>query len=338
MSIVMDQLRASIVRYCAEIGEDRLLVQGAGGNVSWKDGSALWVKASGAWLSEAARRNIFVPVDFDQLQNAITVGDFSVTPTLAEKSDLKPSIETLLHALMPHKVVIHLHAIEALAHLVRENCQNDLKSLCTAKLPWAFVEYFKPGAPLAAAVSDTLMNRPGARVIFLKNHGMVIGGEDVSQIRETLNSLTRELSTPLAEHRLLTISRSPVSNYVPLVDNELHRLAFDAELFSRLEFDWALYPDHVVFLGPKAHAYQTWSPLIEVAQSNGQLPELVFVRDEGVFVTPGFSKAKLVQLRCYYDVLARQEHGSKLDPLSIDQVSELLNWDAEQYRMHFDRL
>ena len=47
----------------ARVGRDMTLVQGAGGNTSVKEGDVLWVKASGAWLSEADKRDIFVPVD-----------------------------------------------------------------------------------------------------------------------------------------------------------------------------------------------------------------------------------------------------------------------------------
>ena len=35
------------------IGDDSNLVQGAGGNTSYKENGEMWVKASGKWLSEA---------------------------------------------------------------------------------------------------------------------------------------------------------------------------------------------------------------------------------------------------------------------------------------------
>jgi rhamnose utilization protein RhaD (predicted bifunctional aldolase and dehydrogenase) len=53
MSVNNDLFRASISAYCAEIGRDPLLVQGAGGNVSWKANDTLWIKASGTWLADA---------------------------------------------------------------------------------------------------------------------------------------------------------------------------------------------------------------------------------------------------------------------------------------------
>jgi hypothetical protein len=46
----------------ARVGRNMLLVQGAGGNSSIKDGDVLWVKASGTWLADADAKDIFVPV------------------------------------------------------------------------------------------------------------------------------------------------------------------------------------------------------------------------------------------------------------------------------------
>src|SRR3954464_12991143 len=105
-------MRDQVRTYCAVIGADPLLVQGAGGNVSWKDGDTLWIKASGTWLADATRKDIFVPVDLAHLRAAIDAGAMDVQPRTVGESALRPSIETLLHALMPQPVVVHLHAVE----------------------------------------------------------------------------------------------------------------------------------------------------------------------------------------------------------------------------------
>jgi rhamnose utilization protein RhaD (predicted bifunctional aldolase and dehydrogenase) len=46
----------------ARIGSDASLVQGPGGNTSLKRDGVMWIKASGAWLSQARERPIMVPV------------------------------------------------------------------------------------------------------------------------------------------------------------------------------------------------------------------------------------------------------------------------------------
>lgn len=338
MSIDINSMKPSIIEYCSAIGADSLLVQGAGGNVSWKDGETLWIKASGTWLAAAAVKDIFVPVDLHHLRTNIEVGNFSVVPALLGQSKLRPSIETLLHALMPHRVVVHLHAIEVLAYLVRENCHTDFLSLLDPTIHWTMVNYHKPGAELATAVSTALAKNPNSDVIFLRNHGVVIGGSDIAEVNRIVNILTKNLSTSPVDVNTKCLTVLPVAldeckQYSPVQDADIHQLALNSELFTRLNTDWVLYPDHVVFLGNRAYAYKTWSAFQESEVGNHH-PELIFIQGSGVFVRSSFNKTKLAQLRCYYDVLVRQKSASPICVLSNAQIAELLNWDAEQYRMN----
>lgn len=321
MTYSLDSIKKSIIEYCANIGADPLLVQGAGGNVSWKDNNTLWVKASGTWLAEAKEKDIFVPVNLSHLRDAISKNDFAVTPQLHGESSLRPSIETLLHALMPQRVVVHLHAIEILAHLVRDNCQDDFHSMLDNSVTWIIIDYYKPGAPLAEAVHHALKKNPLAKIVFLKNHGVVIGGEDINEIKSTLSNLIKKLSAKSLDDAL---------SYLPIEDSEIHQLARHPELFKRLQSHWVLYPDHVVFLGPKAFTYPTWQAL-KAAQ---ELPELIFIENDGTYIKPSFNKAKQLQLRCYYDIISRQKSDASLKILTHVEIAELLNWDAEQYRIN----
>jgi len=167
-------LHESVRQFCSDIGKDRLLVQGAGGNVSWKENGVLWIKASGTWLAEAGEKDIFVPVQLDHLTTSLKNGDYAVAPRAASSSPLKPSIETLLHALMPHRIVVHVHAIEVLAHLVRKDFDLANYPALDPSLNARTVEYCKPGAELAEAVARQLDGTASTRVVFLKNHGVII--------------------------------------------------------------------------------------------------------------------------------------------------------------------
>lgn len=331
-------MKTSIIDYCMAIGADPMLVQGAGGNVSWKDGNTLWVKASGTCLADAAHQDIFVPVDLPHLAGALASGDFSVTPRLRSESQLRPSIETLLHALMPHQVVVHLHVVEILARLVRNNFNDDIMGLLGSHLRWVSTGYHKPGAALAQAVSTALGSVPAAEVVLLQNHGVVIGGANVAEIKRRLRTLIVKLA---AKPRRPAMSRSYESTltvtgcepYALVAEPFIQQLAIDTTLFNRLSSSWALYPDHVVFLGPHPACYGSVDALRTELAYAGLQPELVFVRGVGVFTKPGFSAGKMAQLRCYYDVLSRQPEESDINVLNDEQIAELLNWDAERYRM-----
>lgn len=332
-SSIANQVKA----YCARIGVDPLLVQGAGGNVSWEDDGILWVKASGKWLSNAEKEEIFIPVNLIHLQDALAKQDFSVKPEMTGSSGLRPSIETLLHALMSHRVVVHLHAVEILAHLVRANARQIIEELIGDVVKWVFVDYFKPGADLALAIDDTLNKYPSIDVIFLKNHGVVIGGENIIDIHQRLCEITERLMTVpvIKESDFDTIFNLPKiisDQYVAVTDPCLHQLALNPILYSRLSHSWALYPDHVVFLGPAAYCYESASKFANEASHSGLYPELIFLQGEGVFTKDSFTKAKEIQLRCYFDVVVRQAADVSLNSLTENQITELLLWDAEKYR------
>lgn len=330
----MSDIKASILQFCCELGADPLMVQGAGGNVSWKEGDTLWIKASGTRLSEAHLNDIFVAVDYFSLKQSIHQGNYSASINMKHVSKLKPSIETMLHALVPSKVVVHLHSIEILSHLVRAHCEMEIARVLEGKFHYALVNYYKPGADLAAAVSLALKNDSSCSILFLKNHGIVIGGENVEEVRQLLNQLTHMLRTPISNNTtFFDLPVSEVCGYVPVIDREIHRLAIESQLLKMVQNSWALYPDHVVFLGPKPYVFSSWDEFRQANKITQEPPELVFIKNKGVFVFGSMSRAKRAQLRCYYDVLCRQTADTHLLPLSNAQVDDIVNWDAEKYRI-----
>ncbi len=334
---VKPELRSEVEQFCAEVGADPLLVQGAGGNASWKQGDTLWVKASGTWLADAEHEDIFVPVDLNALRASIALGDFSAKPQIQGTSTLRPSIETMFHGLLPHRVVVHLHAVEILAQLVRRDFEAELMSALGSDISWAVVGYHKPGADLALALQMTLAQSGGVNVVFLKNHGVVIGGADVEEIRSMLQLLTDRLASPADSRAAIVPGTPPVTSYEAVEGAAVQRIALDHSLFGRLDADWVLYPDHVVFLGPTAFAYESWSDFQSARTRSEDLPELIFVKNEGVYATSDFTTAKKAQLGCYADVISRQQPEDKLDALSGEQIAELLDWDAEKYRIQIAR-
>lgn len=342
MSFTDGGIEQQVKAFCAQIGADPLLVQGAGGNVSWKDRDTLWVKASGTWLADAEVKEIFVPVDYLFLQTALSRQDYSVQPTVINNSPLRPSIETLLHALMPHKVVVHLHAIEILAHLVQIKAIQKVKNLVGDAVKWVYVDYFKPGADLARSVSEQLKNKPDAEVVFLGSHGVVIGGADVKEVFATLRTLLSKMHTTITQ----SVSEyGPTTRqleffaqgYVPVEDKEIGLFAKNGKLMSRVRHQWALYPDHVVFLGAKPEVLKANFTSFELNEVTSRKPPFIFSENDGVYQSLDVTAAQKSQFRCYYDVIVRQGKSEELSVLSDQQVFELLNWDAEKYRQNTDQ-
>ena len=334
-------IRAEIKKMCTQLGCNPLLVQGAGGNISWKEEDTLWVKASGTWLSDASVEDIFLPTDLPYILTAISEGRFDVTPTVKSETKLRPSIETLLHALMPQRVVLHLHAIDVLSHLVRDDCDEIFQKLLPNNVSFVMVDYCKPGADLARNVFKKIQSEDGVGVVFLLNHGLVVAGESVAEVSTTLNFILEKLEAEIYvnDDILLpiidtsTINKFKEYGYIPVESPKFHGLAINPHLQLIVEHKWAVFPDHVVFLGPKA-LIGDCDFVDKCLMSHENLrPAFVFCKDVGSFQHVSLSRAQLDQLNCFYNVAVRQNDVSKITALPESSIDELVEWDAEKYRV-----
>jgi rhamnose utilization protein RhaD (predicted bifunctional aldolase and dehydrogenase) len=339
--------RYDINRLCATLGKDRLLVQGAGGNVSWKEQGVLWIKGSGTWLANADKEDLFVPVSLTDIQAALSQANFDIKPQVIGEWTLRPSIETILHALMPQTIVVHLHAVEVLAHLVTRESRTLIQQLFKNAKPegahTTYVGYHKPGPELAQAIYHALKQQPNTNVVLLKNHGIVIGGNSIQEIELLLRSLTDIFQSENAPQQsasskvLPSVAPKCAEHYVAFPDIEAQQLALDPTLFKRLQTNWALFPDHVVFLGSKAFTYSSWDECFLQGSAIADWPELIFIEHTGVFVRPCFSLAKTAQLGCFFDVISRIAPDANIEPLDEAAIHALLNWDAEKHRQQMSK-
>lgn len=341
--MIVSMQRSEVEAYCARIGSDPLLVQGAGGNVSWKDGDVLWIKASGTWLKDALDQDVFVPVDLQALNASLKRNDFSVQAKVIGDSSLRPSIETLLHCLMPHPLVVHVHAIEVLAWMVRADPIPELKDrLSTFQYPWSLVEYKKPGSDLARVISCAINSNPSVDVVFMSNHGVVIGGNSVGDVDKKLQSLVHLLSIrPTRPVKPAIVAPfnldEAMAGYVSIDDELISQLAFDKRIYNRISDGWAIYPDHIVFLGPKPNLVGSECRHLLKADPNEYTETILFIEDVGVFSKGELTEAQKAQLICYYDVMSRQSDDWKLATLSHQDVLDLIDWDAETYRQSISK-
>ena len=120
---------AELDEISTSIGLNRNLVQGPGGNTSWKSGKSVWVKASGFQLRDALENEIFCEVDIKN-------------PLINLRRDNKsPSIESTLHAAIPAQFVIHIHSVASMAlsciKLLDEEHYDLLESLDLAVVRYA---------------------------------------------------------------------------------------------------------------------------------------------------------------------------------------------------------
>lgn len=323
--------------FCGRIGSNRLLVQGGGGNVSWKDDGCLWVKASGTRISDALASDIFVPVDLELLKQEISLGKFDASPVLLTESQRRPSIETMFHGILPQKYVVHLHEINSLSRLVGRDAKRVFEELMPVEFTWSFVGYHKPGPELARAIHGSTMRLAELDFIFLENHGLIVADNELEALNNKLEKFNEIFAIEpiavqignLASER--DVPKSLVNEFSWVMDPDIEVLAIDPSLLDYVENNWVMYPDHAVFLGPKACIEE----LNDIDERNSDAlvkKSFIFVPHFGVLKNKKASVAELDQLLCYSDVLRRLHVNSHLRNLGLNEVLALIDWDAEKYR------
>jgi len=317
---------AELSAFSAALGSDPEQVQAAGGNTSLKADGLLWVKASGLWLADALQRELFVPVALAPVLEGVAAqaADPVTRAVVAElnPAGLRPSIETTLHALLPHRIVVHTHSVRTIALAIRADAESILAERL-AGLAWAWVPYCKPGLPLTAAVAERLAVRP-ADLLVLGNHGLVVGADTVAAADALLREVEHRLDGP--RERLLALQAPPTlpgwrAPTRPLV----HTLALDPLRIARA-CGGSLYPDHVIFLGPAATASPAHGPT-----------KLHLDPGVGARLAEGTGPSADELALCLALVLERVPAEAKLHYLTAAEEAELLNWDAEQYRQAIAR-
>ena len=322
----MDDLKA-LAEFSARIGSDPEQVQAGGGNTSLKLDGTLWVKASGFWLADAQKRDLFVPVDTARVLDAIDGGDEGDVraATIADKNPagLRPSIETSLHALLPHRFVVHTHSVRTIAIAIRKDAEARFAERLQG-LSWAFVPYVFPGLPLTRAIRDAIDSRP-IDVIVMGNHGLVVAADDLDAAAALLGEVERRLDAPTL--KLESAAPPSRAGLRPVRHAAANALAHHARLRERAAAG-SYYPDHVIFLGPAAATPASCRP--------GQ--HLLLVPDEGAYLAEDAQPAADELALCLALVLARVPDDAELIRFTAAEEAALLGWDAEKYRQSLTRL
>lgn len=333
LDLVVPEDHEKLVTYSAQIGANPTLIQAAGGNTSIKENDVMWIKASGTLLAEARNRNIFVPVDLAKMRNSIEKQEARADQPaefLLDTGALKPSIETSLHAIFKQKIVVHVHCVNTLAHAIRTDC----KALVSEKLKhfdWCLIPYRKPGADLASEVRRKL--GPDTNVVVLANHGLLIAADNVAAAEQLLIDVVSalQISPALFQSTNTSALKSilPEVYYVPDDKDPVHQLALNSQ---RIDFATrgSLYPDHVIFCGVGATSLNI-AEINKIDTTNA--PLFIIFPNMGVIIRRDASEGNLALIQCLADVLARVPNDAELNYLSAEQNYELIDWDAEKYRL-----
>jgi rhamnulose-1-phosphate aldolase/alcohol dehydrogenase len=192
------------------LGSDPKLVLHGGGNTSVKttakdqlgeDVDVLCVKGSGWDMGNIEPQGL--PAvrlhELRRLRRLNTLSDEDMVNfqriNLLDSTAPNPSVETLLHAFLPHKFIDHTHSTAVLALTDQPDGEATAREIYGSRV--AYVPYFIPGFTLAKAVADVFDANPKVEGLILPRHGIFTFAEDAKTAYEKMIEFVT-----LAEERL----------------------------------------------------------------------------------------------------------------------------------------
>ena len=355
-------------------GADPEYVIAGGGNTSWKNDVYMFVKGSGTELASIKEEG-FVKVDLAKLDQIWSKSYSSDSDRREEEvlADLmasrypsegskRPSVETLLHALLPFNYVVHTHPALVNGITCSRKGAEAVKNLFGDSAIW--VPITNPGYILAKEVKDEIEKHRTAghdfpQMIFLQNHGVFVSGNTEQEIDSIytgmFQAIKKEIKTfpvteeiPVAERTAETVSLSVQAvldgdlMVKSFANRDILSLSESREAFAPLEL--AMTPDHIVYYGFKP-AYAEGLETLEDALSafveeNGMNPRLLVVKGVGAFAINSSESLTEKARMLFLDdvkvaVYAESFGGYQFMPQ--DQIDFIRNWEVEKYRVSLSK-
>lgn len=318
------------------IGSDPLLVQGSNGNTSIKLGGILWIKASGKLLADATDADIFVPLDLTEIRASVR-RQTEISARYALRGDFRPSIETAMHSVLRHRVVIHVHSINAIAWAIREDGPEVLKERLSG-LHWHWIPYAASGIPLAQEIEKAVADAPETDVFILGNHGLVVCGHDCRGAEKLLNQVEHRLAlTPrdvLTPDATVLAMMARFSDWRLPDDHLFHAFGTDPTSLQIVK-SGVLYPCQAIFLGqsfPLVPATASVPSFDKGLQGEDGSTSFLSIEKCGTMFHEKINSAERATLMALLQVTLRTDRSTRLRFLNPQEVSHVLNGGGYSYR------
>lgn len=197
------------------LGFDRAVVNIYGGNTSAKltltdhvgrQVEVLAVKASGSDV-QTIKEHQFALLRLDEIEPLFQREAMSDEEMVAylERTAFEPgrprqSIETLLHAFVPHKHVDHTHPDAIISLMCVPDAEAEGRRVYGSRA--AYVPYIRPGFTLSQWIGGKVRENPAIEAVLMGKHGLVTWGPDSKTTYENTIRVIQEAEDYIASRRV----------------------------------------------------------------------------------------------------------------------------------------
>jgi rhamnose utilization protein RhaD (predicted bifunctional aldolase and dehydrogenase) len=279
----------------------------------------------------------------------------------------RPSVEALLHDIIPFPFVVHLHPALVNGLTCSVHGEKAVREIFGEDVLW--IPSINPGYILSIAVKSALedfykkLNKQ-ASIIFLQNHGVFVGSDSADGIKDLYSEIISKIGVKIkrtpdfSDQEIIT--SLPPSAPLRLCEIKLEIFKILKELGGEAAFmtgsevnafikdrksfypvSSAFTPDHIVYAGsdPLFSEEQSAEGIRQDWKSHalktGRNPKIVAVKDLGVFGTAKTEKAASLALDLFRDSLKVavycENFGGPLF-LTADKIDFINNWEVERFR------
>jgi len=358
----------NIIQLSRHYGSNPEFVKAGGGNTSYKTEDKLYVKASGFSLADIDAAGFAViyrakleaiweknyPENTEEREK-VALAD--LMDTRVEGETKRPSVEALLHALLPQTYIVHTHPPLVNGLTCSKGGKAKAEEIFGTDMLW--IPSVNPGYILAKTIRELLAdyrqsNGKEPTIILMQNHGIFVMADAPGEIDRVYthvfttmkNCLNREpdLSHADADNTRKEFMKGVIGKELGESakkilferNGELERFIQSEASFQPLSSVYT--PDHIVYCGPQA-LYVQDDTLIDGIEKYrnlfGREPKIIVCEDLGVFSIGTSEKAASTAMAMFLDGLQIAVYSESFTGPSFlpdEQIQFILGWEVEHYR------
>ena len=358
-----------LVKISRFYGKDPSFLLAGGGNTSFKDKRYLYVKASGFKLA-SIEEDGFVKLNRNAL-NRIWEKEYPADVDLREKQALqdlmdsrasgetkRPSVESLLHAVLPQKYVIHTHPTIVNGLTCSKNGRQIAEQLFNTRCMW--ISSVNPGYVLAKLIKTQLADHEKKYeslpdIILLENHGMFVGAETTREIKNIhdfiIGTLKKQIvyEPDFSSVRVSKVEMKKVYRclknysvfkdvYITFENNiEISAAVKDSTSFQKVRYPYI--PDHLVYAGPEMLFIEDLESIEQdidqYRERNECYPKVIAVKMTGVFTLGDKEESSHITMLLFLDALKIAVYTESFGGYKFmdkEQIDFIKNWKVEEFR------